>query len=137
MPNKQFPLTGFGDITIAKRSANRNIRLSIKADGRVLVTIPSWASYQAGLRFAESKLDWILKQVPAKRVLEDGQPVGKHHHLQLSPTRGLQAPRTLVSKTAVIVRYPPHFAFDDDSVQQAAQAACIRALRAQATQLLP
>lgn len=137
MPSKQFPLAGFGDITITKRAGNRNLRLSLKPDGAVTVTIPSWATYHSGLAFAQSKLDWILEQTPTKTVLQDGQAVGKYHHLQLSPTRGLQAPKTLVSKTAVIVRYPFKWTDDDPRVQAAAETACIRALRAQATQLLP
>jgi predicted metal-dependent hydrolase len=86
MASKKFPLTGFGEITIAKRSTNRNIRLSVKADGAVLVTIPSWATYQSGLRFAHTKIDWLLEQVPEQTILRDGQAVGKYHHLQLSPT---------------------------------------------------
>lgn len=137
MPSKQFSLAGFGDITIAKRASNRNIRLSLKADGSVLVTVPSWATYHSGLTFAQSKLAWIQEQVPKKSVLQDGQAVGKYHHLQLSPTHGLAAPRTLVTKTAVIVRYPADWQSDDSHVQTIAEAACIRALRAQANQLLP
>lgn len=137
MASKQFALAGFGDITVTKRTGNRNIRLSIKADGRAVVTIPAWASYTDGLHFAESKLDWLQKQVPTKTLLADGQPVGKYHHLQLLATRGLAATRTLVSKTAVIVRYPVDWPADDPRIQSAAEAACLRALRTQATQLLP
>lgn len=137
MASKEFELAGYGLITIAKRSTNRTLRLSIKADGKVLVTIPSWASYHAGLSFAESKLDWIRQQQPERTILQDGQAVGKYHHLQLSPTRGIAKPRTLVSKTAIIVRYPIELTVTDPQVQTAAETACIRALRAQATQLLP
>lgn len=137
MASKQFPLAGFGDITVTKRAGNRNIRLSIKADGKAVVTIPAWATYHSGLAFAQSKLDWLIQQQPERTVLADGQAIGKYHHLQLSPTRGLQAPRSLVTKTAVIIRYPVQLSPDDPIVQTAAEAACIRALRAQANQLLP
>jgi predicted metal-dependent hydrolase len=137
MPSKQFPLAGFGDITITKRAGNRNIRLSIRADGTVSVTIPSWVTYRSGLNFAATKLDWLLQQVPQKDLMRDGDAVGKYHHLQLSPTRGLRAPKTLVTKTAVIVRYPFDLTADDTAVQSAAETACIRALRKQAQQLLP
>lgn len=137
MASKQFPLDGFGEITIIKRRTNRNIRLSIKPTGDVVVTIPSWTSYASGQRFAESKLDWILQQVPERTVLNDGQAIGKAHHLQLSPTRGLQKPRSLVSKSSVIVRYPVGMQPDDQAVQTSAELACMRALRIQAEQLLP
>jgi len=137
MASKQFTLAGIGEITVIKRSTNRNLRLSIKPDGAVVVTVPAWASYHSGLSFAESKSQWILEQIPEKSLLTDGQPIGKYHHLQLSPTRGLLAPKSLVSKTAVIVRYPVGMQPDDLAVQRAAEAACIRALRSQANQLLP
>jgi predicted metal-dependent hydrolase len=137
MAGKVFPLAGFGDITVIKRATNRNIRLSIKHDGAVTVSIPSWATYRSGVAFAQSKLSWLQAQTPTRALLQDGQAIGKAHHLQLSPTRGIQAPRTLVSKTAVIVRYPPTLAPSDPAVQTAAEAACIRALRTQAENLLP
>ncbi len=137
MASKQFPLAGFGEVTITKRKTNRNIRLSIKPNGTVLVTIPAWATYHSGLAFAETKLEWIREQLPIKPVLQDGQQIGKYHHLQLSPTRGLSAPKSLVSKTSIIVRYPYGVAADDQIVQDEAETACIRALRNQATQLLP
>jgi predicted metal-dependent hydrolase len=137
MASKQFPLPGVGEVTISKRRANRSLRLSVKSDGKVLVTIPAWATYNTGLRFAESKLDWIKQQLPQQTHLRDGQPVGKEHHLQLSPTRGTHTIKTLVTKTAVIVRFPHDLSPESDAVQAAAETACIRALRSEATQLLP
>lgn len=137
MASKDFSLTGVGTITISKRRANRSIRLSVKSDGKILVTIPAWATYNSGLRFAESKLDWIKQQLPSKTYLSDGQAVGKQHHLQLSPTRGIHSIKTLVTKTSVIVRFPYTWSAESEPVQAAAEAACIRALRSEATQLLP
>ena len=137
MPSKQFPLTGVGDITISKRRANRSIRLSVKSDGKILVTIPAWATYSSGLRFAQSKLDWIKQQLPQQTFLKDGQPVGKQHHLQLSPTQGALTIKTLVTKMSVIVRFPPDLSPESEAVQTAGRAACIRALRNEATLLLP
>lgn len=137
MAAKEFDLPGFGPIMIVKRAGNRNIRLSIKNDGSVMVSVPSWATYHSGLSFAGTKLDWLREQVPTRELLSDGQPIGKYHHLQLCPTRGLQTPKTLVTKTAVIVRFPQGWDPADERVQSAAEAACIRALRTQANQLLP
>lgn len=137
MAGKQFELTGVGDITIVKRASSRNIRLSIRSDGQVMVSIPSWANYKAGLKFAESKRDWLLQHVKPVELLQDGQAVGKHHHLELKPTQGIKAPRSLVSKTTITVRYPLSMQSDSPEVQKLATSACIRALRAQAEQLLP
>ncbi len=137
MPSKQFELADVGTITIVKRAASRSLRLSIRSDGQILVSIPSYASYRSGLAFAASKSAWLQQNTTKPAVLVHGQAVGKAHHLQLLPTRGVTTPRTLVSKTTIMVRYPVALTAESPEVQLAATTACIRALRAQATQLLP
>jgi len=132
-----FLLANTYEVTIRKRAGNRNIRLSVKADGSINVTIPTWAGYYAGRDFAESKLDWIRSQIPERTVLKDGQIIGKFHHLALAPTHGLSKPRSLVTTTTLTVRYPFDWSADDQRIQDIAAAACIRALRLQAEQLLP
>lgn len=51
---------GTVSFTISQRS--RRIRLSIKSDGEVTVSMPPSASYRDAIRFVESKTDWIIKQ---------------------------------------------------------------------------
>lgn len=137
MPSKSFELADVGSVTVVKRAASRSIRLSIRSDGQIMVSIPSWASYQSGFKFATSKLDWLRNHATKPAVLIDGQPVGKYHHLQLLPTKGITKPRSLVSKTSITIRYPLTMQATSPEVQSIASHTCIRALRAQAEQLLP
>lgn len=137
MPNKQFMLDGDVPVNIYKRKANRSLRLSVTSTGEVRVSIPAWAPYSAGLKFAKSRYDWILSQQRSRPGLAEGQPVGKAHHLSFRIKSSASKPTSRVVAGAVIVSYPPELEITDAAVQKAAQNGNIRALRAQAEQLLP
>jgi hypothetical protein len=137
MPQKQFMLDGDVPVTIYKRRANRSLRLSISAAGEVRVSIPAWAPYSAGLNFARTKYDWILSQRRPAQILIEGQAVGKAHHLRFAAKTGISKPSSRVIPGAVLVSYPLEMAITDVAVQKAAHDGCVRALRAQAKQLLP
>lgn len=137
MPNKQFLLDGDMPVTIYKRRGNRSLRLSVNAEGEVRVSIPAWAPYSAGLSFAKSRRNWIMSQRKPSRMLVEGQAIGKAHHLNFLPRTGIAKPTSRVVDGAVIVRYPAELAAADPVVQAVAREGSIRALRAQAEQLLP
>ncbi|HTB48710.1 MAG TPA: SprT family zinc-dependent metalloprotease [Verrucomicrobiae bacterium] len=137
MPSKQFALDD-QIVTIYKRKSNRSLRLSVTADGRVRVSIPTWAPYSAGLKFARSREQWIRAQRPEPLQLKNGQAVGKAHHLRFAPSSVPAAKVTSrVYPTEIVVSYPAAMPTSDAAVQQVAEAAGIRALRRQAEHLLP
>ena len=136
MPSKDFILDGDLSVTVYKRKANRNLRLSIAPSGQVRVSIPAWAPYGAGLDFARSRQDWIRGQHNPVKPLTHGQAVGKAHHLQLLPKLTAKA-RSRVYDTAIIVSYPAAAGPGALEVQRVAREASVRALRLQAEQLLP
>jgi len=137
MPKKQFMLDDDLTVTIYKRRSSRSLRLSVDGDGRIRVSIPAWTPYSAGLAFARSKYDWILAQRRPRRLLAEGQPVGKAHHLRFTAKPGVGKPSSRVVPGAVLVQHPPEMTADDPAVQKAAYDGSVRALRAQARQLLP
>jgi predicted metal-dependent hydrolase len=137
MPNKQFMLDAGVPVNIYKRKANRSLRLSVTASGEVRVTIPAWAPYSAGLKFARSRYDWILSQKRLNPSLAEGQLIGKAHHLSFIVNTSAAKPTSRVTLGSISVNYPEGLATTDPAVQKAAQDGSIRALRAQAEQLLP
>jgi hypothetical protein len=137
MPNKQFMLDEDVPVNIYKRKSNRSLRLSVTASGEVRVSIPAWAPYSAGLKFAKSRYDWILSQKRLSPSLAEGQPIGKAHHLSFKVKNSASKPASRVTAGAVVVSYPPGLEITEAAVQRAAQNGSIRALRAQAEQLLP
>jgi predicted metal-dependent hydrolase len=137
MPQKQFMLEDGLPVSITKRRSSRHLRLTVTPGGEIRVSIPTWAPYSAGVSFARSKYDWIMSQRAAPQLLEEGQPIGKAHHLRFVPKEGLSKPSTRVVPGAVLVNHPPELMSADPAVQNAAHKGSLRALRQQAEQLLP
>lgn len=130
-------LDGDMPVNIYKRRGSRSLKLTIAPGGEVRVSIPTWAPYSAGLNFARSKYDWIRSQRRPQDAMVDGQAIGKAHHLRLTAKASIGKVSSRVVAGSVIVSYPSGLAATDPAVQKAARAASIRALRAQAEQLLP
>jgi predicted metal-dependent hydrolase len=124
-------------LNVYKRAGAKSLRLSLTSTGTIRVTIPTWTPYLAGVQFAKSRLGWIREHQIPVNVLQPGQPVGKAHHLRFSPQATSQRISSRVLAGEIIIGYPRALSTDDKAVQQAARAACIRALRRQAEQLLP
>ncbi|MEK7594863.1 MAG: SprT family zinc-dependent metalloprotease [Patescibacteria group bacterium] len=136
MPSKEFILDDLV-VTVYKRRTSRNLRLSIAPNGKVRVSIPAWAPYGAGVKFAKSRAAWIREQQTAVKVLADGQAIGKAHHLQFVPKPGVIKVTSRVYDTTVTVTFPNTMDTASSAVQKVAVEASIRALRAQSEQLLP
>lgn len=80
---------GLISFTINKRS--RRIRLSIKSDGQIVVTMPPSVSHLDALRFVESKTDWMVKQqtkIRAGLTLFSPESCFKTRFHQLAITKG-------------------------------------------------
>jgi len=137
MAFKQFSLDESTTVNIYKRKANRNIRLTISGSGEIRVSIPAWAPYSSGLRFARSRLDWIKAQDFNETTLYEGFAVGKAHRLKFTVDDNKTKVSSRLIGGEVVVSYPITLSSDNVEVQKVAKSACIRALRRQAEQLLP
>ncbi|MDB5176034.1 MAG: hypothetical protein JWM81_892 [Candidatus Saccharibacteria bacterium] len=137
MPAKQFSLDDNLVVTISKRKSSRNLRLSIKPDGAVHVSIPLWATYRSGVAFARSRQEWIMAKRVPQGYLIDGQIIGRSHRLHFVPRSGLSKPASRLLTGRVIVNYPRELGMNDTIVQRVAEVAAEKALRKQATAVLP
>lgn len=136
MPQKTVLVPGIGEILLIKRRGAKNIRLSVNASGKVRVSLPAWVPYATGVRFAKARREWLEKQLRshARRLLEDGDKIGKSHRLEFVVTPGNNV-FTRVTQTAVIVR--SGLPLGSSAVQSKAELAAERALIQQAKHLLP
>ncbi len=128
-----------GAVKLQKRKGARSIRLSIGANGEVRVSMPHWLPYQAGVKFALSKADWVQTQLEKQpvRLLAHGQPIGKSHHLYFAPDPHAIKISTRLRGSEIRITHPTNQRANDREVQAAAERAATRALRSQAEQLLP
>ena len=62
MTTKYINIEQVGSVSFSINERSRRIRLSIKSDGEIVVSMPSSTSIRDAVRFVESKADWILKQ---------------------------------------------------------------------------
>lgn len=136
MAKKKFML-GDLPVSVYKRRNSRSLRLTVGPDGEVRVSIPTWAPYSAGVKFAKSRQAWIDSQRRPMRGLAEGQLIGKAHHLYFRPNASSRNPSSRLNDNAVIVSHSPELDAAHPSVQKAAREGGTRALRAQAEQLLP
>jgi len=138
MAFKEFQLPGIGPLKVYKRRGTNNIRLSIRSDGSVRVTIPTWTPYTAGITFARTRDEWIRNhQLPTAEPLRSGQQIGKAHRLLFVRSPEVRQVTTRLRQSLVVVTHPLTSEVTDVIVQQAAQKAATRGLRAEAEQLLP
>jgi predicted metal-dependent hydrolase len=135
---KQIDIPEIGLVTLSKRKNTRTIRVRIDAKGQVSVTMPHWTPYEAGVHFVRSKQDWIAQhQQNSAAALAHGQMIGKSHRLYFEASPVATKVTSRVNDTVVRVTHPVACAISDNTVQTVAEKASIRALRAQAEQLLP
>lgn len=138
MATKLVSVEGVGEIQLVKRRGVKSIRLTIRADNVVRVTMPPYVPYQAALAFVQSKREWLAShRNNATIALENGQAIGKKHRLHFISSFTDEIVKTRVRKGLVLVTHPAQLASDEAVVQKAAETACIKALRLEAEELLP
>jgi predicted metal-dependent hydrolase len=62
MTTKYINIEQVGQVSFTINERSGRIRLSIKPDGELVVSMPPSALYRDAIRFVESKTDWIIKQ---------------------------------------------------------------------------
>ena len=67
MNEKTIFVTGIGEVKMVRNARSKRLRISVKASGEVLVTIPWLLSFSKGETFLEEKKSWVIM---TKRKLE-------------------------------------------------------------------
>lgn len=137
MASKQITIEGIGLVNLYKRAGNRTMRLSIRPDGEVRISMPTWLPYMAGETFARSRIDWITQnRIEPAGLLRHGDRIGKAHRLSLEP-HATDKVTSRIDGSEIRISYPLESSASGKEVQKAAQKASIRALRLEAGKLLP
>jgi hypothetical protein len=139
MAIKKIDVPGIGTVKLYKRKGSRAIRLSVSLAGEVRVSLPYWLPYDAGARFASSKVDWIQARLKERTgiLLVDRQAIGKSHHISFVSDPSATRVTARVHGPQIRITHPGFLDFDSEEVQTIAERAAIRALRVQAERLLP
>ena len=123
-------------VVIARRKGTRSIRISIKSDGVIRLSVPYMVSERMALKFLEQKTDWIKEHRKEPVVIGEGAHIGKSHRLVFEPINSSEV-KTRLSLNTVTVKIPIDTDWRDSKVQSAVRKAAERALKKEAETLLP
>ncbi|HSH55714.1 MAG TPA: YgjP-like metallopeptidase domain-containing protein [Candidatus Limnocylindrales bacterium] len=134
---KQFDIAGIGPVKIFKRKGSRSLRLSIGRMGDVRLTIPYLTPYAAGLQFLDQRKTWIRTNTPAPLpLLRPGDRIGKAHRLYVEPADQDRV-TSRIGGSEIRIKIPHGTQASDHDIQLVIQRTCLRALRREASKLLP
>lgn len=138
MSQKIIIIDGLGEVVLQKRKGSRNVRLSVGADGKLRVSLPSWSPYKVGEAFVRSKTDWIQKQQASKKIhiFSADERIGKAHRLKFVYEQR-SAVTSRIHSTEVVIKLPLQADYTSLVVQKTVKAAALRALKQEAKLLLP
>ena len=91
MTTKTIHIDPIGEVTFTVNERSRRIRLSIKSDGEIVVTMPPAALYRDAVSFVESKADWIRKhklKIKARSTIFAPESCFKTRFHKLAITKG-------------------------------------------------
>jgi len=91
MGTKYVNIEHVGQITLTINERSRRMRLSVKSDGEIVVSMPPSALVADAIRFVESKSDWVIKQqskVQAGLTIFAPESCFKTRFHQLAITKG-------------------------------------------------
>ena len=138
MAAKVVDVPDIGPVTLVKSAGNRSIRLSVTGHG-VRVSLPKWTPYAVALSFVRQQQAWIRTQLAAhdKALLQENTHIGKLHTLHFMPVPNSAALRTIITPTKLNVPLHPGEKVAQQSVQNRAEKAALKALKKEAEVLLP
>ncbi len=138
MATKKIVVDGVGEVTLYKRHGLRTMKLSIRANGDVRVTLPNYVPYQAAVQFVQSRRGWLETHRPqSDAILKNAQPIGKQHIVRFVSSFQSKATKSRIRGEEIIITHPSGSSSDDPEVQLVAGTAAVRALRQEAESILP
>ena len=126
-----------GPVELVKHRRSRSLKISLQPNGSVRVSLPYWAPYEAAIKFAESRKEWISSNRHQTTLLEHGQMIGKSHSLDFVTKPGIIKPSGRQQGNDLVVSLPEGMDYNDSAAQKAARSVAIRALRQEGEALLP
>ncbi len=124
---KLFESKLVGQVDVTKNKKSKSLRLKFdKTNGQLTVTQPSWLPYEAGLKFAESRQDWVVKNRPQVLAFRSNDMIGRRHVLSVCFQPKTKA---VVSKSKITVSAPNEALLDQPDTINIITKACYRALK--------
>ncbi|MDP4209111.1 MAG: SprT family zinc-dependent metalloprotease [Bacteroidota bacterium] len=144
MADNVYHFKAIGDVVIEKNNRAKTLRIVVKPNSGVRVTIPRGVTINKALRFVEEKTDWIRKSLEKVKTYEQNKTIFKpgidfstfEHKLEFEnqPDATLSAK---VGKGVIRIIYASELQLEVESGQEFIKKAVEYALRKEAKKHLP
>lgn len=138
MPSKTINYPEIGDVQISKRKGSKSIRISMGHEGLVKVTMPQWTPYKVAEAFLLSKQAWLIEQKSKihNPGFSNNERIGKNHRLVFIDTNNRKLSARLLP-TQIRINIPSGYDQSSAEIQKIAKRYAVKALKEQASNLLP
>lgn len=137
MSFKHFELKDIGKVTIYKKRSNKSLRISVSQNNEIKISLPIWTPYAVGLEFAKKNKSWIQKNLSSEQPsFQDGQIIGKAHHLELIYTDSSTDFRTRIKNQVVYIYLPNGTSIDSEDVRLKIRNVIKKTLKIETTKII-
>jgi hypothetical protein len=137
MSFKHFELKDIGKVTIYKKRSNKSLRISVSQNNEIKISLPIWTPYAVGLEFARKNKSWIQKNLSSDQPsFQDGQIIGKVHHLEIISTDSSTDFRSRIKGQVVYVYLPTNISIDSEDVRLKIKGVIKKALKAESIKII-
>ncbi len=123
-------------VVLSCRKGARSIRISIKSDGTIRLSVPYGVPELFAKRFLLQKQAWIREHVKTQIVIKNGDHIGKNHRVTIKRTDATRS-HTKITDTEIFVTLPMGQVETDKEAQKIIKKACEKALLHESEKLLP
>lgn len=130
-----------GKIAVMRSPRAKRFTITVRPDVPVRLTVPQRGSVAEGLKFLESKKEWVARTLAKHAVRPRPAHVSEPFHTRMHTLRMEQVAAGGISCTVregvILVRYPERADAFSSNVQQAAKKGIEEAWRREAKEILP
>lgn len=146
MSTRSLMVAGIGEVQLVRKTRSKRLRISVKASGEVLVSIPWLLPFSKGEAFLAEKMEWVIKtkkklekQGVTRKPLQPGWLFATRnfdYHLVPQPISKVQA-KVRSGERMVLITYPENFSLADTEVRSKLRLSIEGVLRYEAKRYLP
>jgi len=146
MSTRSLMVAGIGEVQLVRKTRSKRLRISVKASGEVLVSIPWLLPFSKGEAFLAEKMEWVIKtkkklekQGVTRKPLQPGWLFATRnfdYHLVPQPISKVQA-KVRSGERMVLITYPENFSLADTEVRSKLRKSIEGVLRYEAKRYLP
>ncbi len=139
MVQKVVSLPEIGEVILKKNARSKHIRLYVKPNKQVIVSLPARASFHSAEKFALQNTSWIVKQqskfhTSSTKFTKDSVYFTKYHIIKIEE-KDVEKPLVATNHKTVTVCFPK--STDTESIHVSMQRLITEVYRREAKQYLP